>query len=83
MESFEPKPNENATTDAENNSTLQAALGPLIKEFQLLMESVDTIQSNYTDLKMTISKQKEDLKQELSDKIEENTKHLQKNCHRK
>ena len=76
MESSEPKPYENATTDAENNSTLQAALGPLIKEFQLLRESVNTIDSDYTDLKMTISKQKEDLKQELSDKIEEKTKHL-------
>ena len=32
------------------NLTLQAALGPLVKEFQLLWESVNTVHSDYSDL---------------------------------
>ena len=36
---------------AEENPTLQAALGPLVKEFQLLRESVNTVHSDYMDLK--------------------------------
>ena len=35
----------------EENPTLQAALDPLVKEFQLLRESVDTVHNDYTDLK--------------------------------
>ena len=33
----------------EENPTLQAALGPLVKEFQLLRESVNTVPNDYTD----------------------------------
>ena len=62
----------------EENPTLQAALGPLVKEFQLLRESVDTVHNDYTDLKQTISKQKEEIKNELADKIETNSKQLHK-----
>ena len=62
----------------EENPTLQAALGPLVKEFQLLRESVNTVHSDYTDLKKTISKQKEEIKNELVDKIETNSKQLHK-----
>ena len=62
----------------EENPTLQAALGPLVKEFQLLRESVNTVHSDYTDLKKTISEQKEEIKNELADKIETNSKQLHK-----
>ena len=62
----------------EENPILQAALGPLVKEFQLLRESVNTVHSDYTDLKKTISKQKEEIKIELADKIETNSKQLHK-----
>ena len=62
----------------EENPTLQAALGPLVKEFQLLRELVNTVHNNYIDLKTTISKQKEDIKNELADKIETNSKQLHK-----
>ena len=62
----------------EENPTLQAALGPLVKEFQLLRESVDTVHNDHTDLKQTISKQKEEIKNELADKIESNSKQLHK-----
>ena len=58
----------------EENPTLQAALGPLVKEFQLLRESVDTVHNDYMDLKQTISRQKEEIKNELADKIETNSK---------
>ena len=64
---------------AEKNPTLQAALGPLVKEFQLLRESVNTVHNDYTDLKKTISKQQEEIKNELVDKIENNSKQLHKN----
>ena len=60
----------------ESNTTLNQALGPLISEFRLLRESVETVHQDYTDLKQTISKQKEDIKQDLTDKIEKNTSQL-------
>ena len=63
---------------ADENPTLQAALGPLVKEFQLLRESVNTVHNDYTDLIKTISKQKEEIKNELVDKIENNSKQLHK-----
>ena len=68
----------NKDTDSLENATLQAALGPLVKEFQLLRESVDTVHTDYKDLKQTISRQKEEIKQELTDKIEKNRIHLDK-----
>ena len=57
----------------EENSILKQALGPLITEFRLLRESVNTVHQDYADLKHTISKQKEELKQDLTDKIDKNT----------
>ena len=60
----------------ESNTTLNQALGPLISEFRLLRESVETVHQDYADLKQTISKQKEDIKQDLTDKIEKNTSQL-------
>ena len=60
----------------EENSILKQALGPLITEFRLLRESVNTVHQDYADLKHTISKQKEELKQDLSDKIDKNTTQL-------
>ena len=60
----------------EENSILKQALGPLITEFRLLRESVNTIHQDYADLKHTISKQKEELKQDLTDKIDKNTTQL-------
>ena len=63
-------------TEAENNSALKNALSPLITEFRLLRESVETVHHDYTDLKQTISKQKEELKHELVDKIDKNTSQL-------
>ena len=45
----------------ESNTTLNQALGPLISEFRLLRESVETVHQDYADLKQTISKQKEDI----------------------
>ena len=62
----------------EENPTLQAALGPLVKDFQLIRESVNTVHSDYMDLKKTISKQNEEIKNELVDKIETNSKQLHK-----
>ena len=59
--------------EAEDNSVLKNTLGPLITEFQLLRESVETVHHDYADLKQTIFKQKEDLKHELVDKIDKNT----------
>ena len=60
----------------EANTTIKQALGPLISEFRLLRESVETVHQDYADLKQTISKQKEDIKQDLTDKIEKNTSQL-------
>ena len=56
----------------EENTTIKQALGPLIKEFRLLQESVETVHQNYADLKQTISKQKDDIKQDLTDNITTN-----------
>ena len=42
-----------------------------------MRESVDTVHNDYTDLKMMISRQKEEIKQVLTDKIE-NSKQLDK-----
>ena len=63
-----------SNTSIEENVSLQKALGPLIAEFHLLRESVDTVHADYADLKQTISKQKEEVQHELSNKIELNTK---------
>ena len=60
-------------SDIESNATLQKALGPLITEFRLLRESVH---ADYSDLKDTISKQKEEVKHKLSDTIDSNTQRL-------
>ena len=64
------------TNIAENNKALQQALGPLVAEFKLLRESVNTVHTDYTDLKQAISKQKEEIKHELIDKIDKNTTKL-------
>ena len=48
----------------EANTSIKQALGPLISEFRLLRESVETVHQDYADLKQTISKQKEDIKQD-------------------
>ena len=53
--------NQGSITEAEDNSVLKNALGSLIIEFRLLRESVETVHHDYTDLKQTISKQKEEL----------------------
>ena len=45
-------------------------------EFKLLKELVDTVHADYVDLKQTISKQKDDLQQELVSKIDNNSKQL-------
>ena len=66
---------EDPIQSVEKNAILQTAPGPLINEFQLLRESVNTVHTDYADLKQTISKQKNDFKQELVDKIDNNTKH--------
>ena len=42
---------------AAENTSLSNALGPLISKFCHLRESVDTVHADYTDLKVTISKQ--------------------------
>ena len=60
----------------ENNTTLQTVLGLLINEFRLLHESVDTVHSDYADLKSIIFKQKDELKQELAIHIDSNTQQL-------
>ena len=58
------------------NTTIKQALDPLISEFRLLRESVETVHQDYADLKQTISKEKDDIKQDLTDKIEKNTSQL-------
>ena len=63
-------------SNLEENEALKNALGPLINEFKLLRESVDTVHADYADLKQTILKQKEDLQQELVCKIDKNSKQL-------
>ena len=68
----------NLDSNREENPTLQKALGPLVPEFKLLRESVNTVHNDYADLKKTISMQKDEIKQELTDKIEHNSKKLQK-----
>ena len=52
---------------------LQNALGPLLQEFKSLQESV---KSDYEDLKHTITKQKDELQQELVNKIDNNTQQI-------
>ena len=56
-----------------DSDALQKALGPLLSEFKMLWESM---KSNYADLKQTITNQKEELQQELVNKIDSNTKQL-------
>ena len=68
--------NLSSLTKAEDNTALKNALDPLITEFRLLRESVETVHHDYVDLKQTISKQKEELKHELVDKIDKNTSKL-------
>ena len=65
-----------STNIAENNKALQQALVPLVAEFKLLRELVNTVHTDYTDLKHAISKQKEEIKHELIDKIDKNTTKL-------
>ena len=66
-------PHNNPGLDSiKENTTIKQALGPLINEFRLLRESVETVHQDYADLKQTISKQKDDIKQDLTDKIEKN-----------
>ena len=68
-------PHNNPGLDSiKENTTIKQALDPLINEFRLLRESVETV--DYADLKQTISKQKDDIKQDLTDKIEKNTTQL-------
>ena len=62
--------------EPEISSGLEKALGPLINQVHLLRKSVDTVHADYADLKKTISKQKEEVKQELAPKIESNTQQL-------
>ena len=73
-------PNNDITKDKPNppeeNAVLQNALGPLIMQFKLLQESVDTVHADYVDLKQTISKQKDDLQEELVSKIDNNSMQL-------
>ena len=67
---------DSSTNIAENNKALQQALGPLVAKFKLLRESVNTVHTDYTDLKHVISKQKEEIKHELIDEIDKNTTKL-------
>ena len=59
-----------STNIVENNKVLQQALGLLVAEFKLWRESVNTVHTDYKDLKQVISKQKEETKHELIDKID-------------
>ena len=65
-----------STTEAKNSQALEKALGPLVAEFKLLRESVNTVHTDYTDLKNTISKQRDEIKNELITKIDKNTTKL-------
>ena len=60
----------------ENNKTIQQVLGPLVTEFKLLRESVNTVHSDYKDLKHVITKQKDEIKHELINKIDKNNSKL-------
>ena len=71
-----PAEQDPSTNIVENNKVLQQALGPLVAEFKLLRESVNTVHTDYKDLKQVISKQKEEIKHELIDKIDKNTTKL-------
>ena len=62
--------------DVENNASLQKVLGPFINEFKLLHKSVNTVHAYYADINKTILKQKDEVKQGLSDKIDRNTTKL-------
>ena len=62
--------------ESEVNTSLEKALGPLINQVHLLRESVNTVHADYADLKRTISKPKDEVKQELAHKIESNTQQL-------
>ena len=73
--------NQSFIAEAEDNSVLKNTLGPIITKFQLLRELVETVHHDYADLKQTISKQKEDLKHELVDKIDKNTSQLSEISH--
>ena len=70
-----------STNIVENDKVLQQALGPLVAEFKLLRESVNTVHTDYKDLKQVISKQKEGIKHELIDKIDKTTTKLMEICH--
>ena len=74
------KCNDTAESDpimsVEENASLQKALGPLITEFHHLRESVDTLHTDYADLKQAIAKQTITATQDLSEKIESNAKQL-------
>ena len=59
--------------DGNDCDKLQKALSPLMNEFKSLRDSV---KSDYTDLKHTITKQKDELQKELIHKIDSNTKQL-------
>ena len=61
---------------AENNKVLQQALGLLVTKFKLLRESVNTVHTDYKDLKHVITKQKDEIKHELINKIDKNTSKL-------
>ena len=60
----------------ENNKTIQQVLGLLVTEFKLLRESVNTVHSDYKDLKHVITKQKDEIKHELINKIDKNNSKL-------
>ena len=53
-----PAEQDPSTNIVENNKVLQQALGPLVAKFKLLRESVNTVHTDYKDLKHVISKQK-------------------------
>ena len=63
-------------SEIKSNASLQKALSPLITKFHLLRKPVNTVHADYTDLKQTRSKQKDEVKHELVHKIETNTQQL-------
>ena len=67
---------------AAENTSFSNALGPLISKFHHLRESVDTVHTDYADLKVTISKQASTATADLVSKIESNSLQLMKYCHR-